>query len=284
MKRTIGLGCTFLLLVTVLLAQTVNAASQKLSMLPRYSSEEINKRVKALSEYLSLKTRIPIEPMVTANFSQYQKGLLSGTIAIGYENPYIYVLTSHEHEVVAMAVKGKNGDRFRGIVITRADSPLRSLEDLVGKTISIVGQTSAGGYLSQKLSMLRLGIDVERQCNIVEAVDNKQENVILSVFTGDADAGFIRESALNHIDKYIPPSQIKLLTATAWLPNWALSVKRTLPEENKDKIRRALLEIPSDHPLLTILKIKGFKEASDRDYDPVRQAAGFLTSADDGVN
>ena len=283
MKFIVRPGLVALLLLLVGF-HPLHAAPYKLSMLPRYSSEEINKRAKALADYLSLKTRIAIEPTVTPNFSQYQKQLLSGAITIGYENPYVYVLCSHEHEVIAMAIKGKNGDKFRGIVITRADSPLRSLEDLVGKTISIVSQSSAGGYLSQKLSMLRLGIDVQRDCHVVEAVDNKQENVILAVFTGDADAGFIRESALNHIDKYIPAAQIKILTATAWLPNWALSVKRSLPEEKKLRIREALLGIPPNHDLLKILKIKGFREATDRDYDPVRQAAGFLNLPDNTVN
>ncbi len=278
MKNAINIG--IFILIFTLSSHYVYGAAYKLSMLPRYSSEEINKRITVLSKYLGDQTGIAIEPVISANFAQYQKQLANGIITIGYENPYIYVLTSQAHEVIAMAVKGKDGDKFRGIVITRADSQLRSLDELAGKTISIVGRNSAGGFLSQRLSLLRQGIDVQKDCTIIDAVDNKQENVILAVFTGDVDAGFIRESALNHIDKYIPAAQIKILTATAWLPNWAVSVKRSLPEEEKVKIQNALLTIGAGHPVLETLRIKSFRKAGDGDYDPVRQAAGLLNNVE----
>lgn len=43
------------------------------------------------------------------------------------------------------------GEKFRGIIITRKDSPINKIDDLKGKKIMIVSPSSAGGYLSQKL-------------------------------------------------------------------------------------------------------------------------------------
>jgi phosphonate transport system substrate-binding protein len=250
------------------------AESYKLSMLPRYSSEEINRRISPLAEYLAGKTGTKIEAVITSDFSQYEKQLKTGTIAMGYENPYIYTLVSGTHEALAMAVKGKDRDKFRGIVIARKGSGLSSLKDLRGKMISIVGFTSAGGYLSQKLSLMEAGIDVEAECTIAEAVDNKQENVILAVYTGEADAGFIRESALHQADSYISAAQIEVVSECAWLPNWAFSVNRTLPAATKKAIQTALLELKPDHPVMKALKIESFRPAGDGDYDPVRRASG----------
>lgn len=247
----------------------------KLSMLPRYSSEEINRRITPLAEYLTQMTGSQVEPVVISDFSQYEKQLKSASIAMGYENPYIYTLVSDTHEALAMAVKGKDRDKFRGIIITRKDRGLASLDDLRGRTISIVGYTSAGGYLSQKLSLMKIGIDVETDCTIVEAVDNKQENVILAVYTGEADAGFIRESALSRANAYISPAQIKVLGEAAWLPNWAFSVNRSLSEKMKKDIQSALLLLKPNHPVMKALKIDSFRTAEDVDYDPVRLAAGL---------
>lgn len=247
----------------------------KLSMLPRYSADEINKRISPLTEYLSQKIGTSVKPVIASNFSQYEKRLKNGEIQIAYENSYIYVRVSKIHEVLAMAIKGKGGDRFRGIIIVRKNSNIVSLEDLKGKKISIVGITSAGGYLSQKLALRQKGIDVEKDCHISEAVDNKQENVILSVFLGEADAGFIRESALHMADKFVPPSKIKVINKSAWLPNWALSVKRSIPAEKKKAIQRALVSLKKNHPVLKALKIDRFRIATDREYDTVRQAAGM---------
>jgi phosphonate transport system substrate-binding protein len=266
------------MIILISLIQTsINAAQENynLSMLPRYSSNEINKRITPLAEYLSYKTGTNIEGVITNDFVQYEKQLRNGSIEMGYENPYIYTLVSEMHEVVAMAVKGKDQDKFRGIIIARKDAGLQSLEDLRGKTISIVGYTSAGGYLSQKLSLMEAGIDVEKECKIVEAVENKQENVILSVYTSDVDAGFIRESAQNQVDKYIASSQLIVVSTCAWLPNWAFSVKRTLPVNLKNQIKIALLDLKPNHPVMKALKIELFRSADDGEYNSIRRASGL---------
>ena len=265
-----------IVLITAAPVPLLAGDTYKLSMLPRYSSEEINRRINPLANYLTQKTGASIETVITSDFAQYEKRLQNGSIQIGYENPYIYTLVSESHEALAMAVKGKDGDKFRGIVIARKDSGLSTLQDLRGKTISIVGPTSAGGYLSQKLSLMEAGIDIEAECTIMEAVDNKQENVIFAVYTGEADAGFIRESALHQADSYISASQIKVLSECAWLPNWSFSVDRTLPEKVKKGIQAALLNLEPDHPVMKALKIERFKLATDSDYDTVRRASGTI--------
>jgi phosphonate transport system substrate-binding protein len=251
-------------------------AEYTISMLPRYSTGEINKRVTALAKYLSEETGLTVTPRLTSSFDEYLKQLKSGGIDIGFQNPYIYVLVSDEQEVIAMAEKGRDGDKFRGIIITPANSPLRTLEDLKHKKIGIVGLTSAGGYLSQKLSMLQKNIDVAKECSLEEAQENKQENVIFAVYTGDVDAGFIRESALDQVDEMIPPGAIKVMASTAWLPNWPLSVNRKMPASDREKIVKALDELTSDSPVLKTLKIKGIRPAKDSEYDTVRIAAGLI--------
>ncbi|MFP7755757.1 phosphate/phosphite/phosphonate ABC transporter substrate-binding protein [Thermodesulfobacteriota bacterium B35] len=263
-----------ILLCLLAAASQAMAAGYTLSMLPRYSIEEIHRRIAPLADYLQTATGLTIRPLLVPTFARYSKQLASG-IDIGYENPYIYVLASAEHQVIAMAEKGKDNDRFRGIIIVRADSPLRTLDDLRGKTISIVGFTSAGGYLSQKLTLQEHGLAVRKECRVEEAPDNKQENVILAVYTGDADAGFIRESALHKVDAYVPATAIRVLAETAWLPNWALSVRRSMPAGDREKITRALLELPPGSPVLQALKIKKFRRADDAEYNSIRRAAGL---------
>ncbi|MBU1419640.1 MAG: phosphate/phosphite/phosphonate ABC transporter substrate-binding protein [Proteobacteria bacterium] len=251
------------------------AADYKLSMLPRYSTEEINNRITPLAEYLRKKTGLNILPTLTSTFDQYLKQLSSGGIDIGFENPYIYVLAAESHEVIAMAVKGGDGDRFRGIIITRSDSSLSAIDDLIGKKVAIVGYTSAGGYLSQKLTLLENGIDVQKDCTIEEVPENKQENVVFSVYTGDVDAGFIRESAIDKAGDFIPSGAIRVMASTAWLPNWALSVSRNMQPEDREKIVKAIEELEPGHPVLLALKTKALRPARDSEYDPVRKAAGL---------
>ncbi len=273
MKRITTCFLAILCWCIVTSASPTVAADYKLSMLPRYSTEEINARIIPLAKYLSDQTGLVIVPTLTSTFDQYIKQLSSGTIDIGFQNPYIYVLASKAHEVVAMAIKGTNRDKFRGFIITSSSSPLHTLEDLRGKKISIVGYTSAGGYLSQKLTMLDHGIDVDKECILEEAPENKQENVIFSVYTGDVDAGFVRESALNKAQAFVPASALTVMEGTAWLPNWAISVSRDMPQEDKAKIAQAIQALQDGAPALKALKVNKFRVAHDSEYNIVRRAA-----------
>ncbi len=273
MKKTLTSILTLIFLLT--LAGYSFAAQLKLSMLPRYSAEEINKRITPLAEHLSQATGQRIEPVITADFAQYEKKLKIGSIKIGYENPYIYTLVSETHEVLAMAIKKPDGDKFRGIIITRSDSDIHSLEDLRNRKIMVVARTSAGGYISQKITLEEAGIDVEKECQISEAVGNKQENVILSVYYGEVSAGFIRESALKKVKKFIPLDKIRIVNKSAWLPNWAISLDKSLPLPVKRNILESLLELDENGPVLKALQIRGFRISADEEYDSIRKAAGL---------
>jgi len=54
---------------------------------------------------------------------------------------------------------------------------------------------------------------------LIKPANNKQENTPLAVYAGDLDAGFVRESALQSVQAYIPSSRLKVLEETAWIPN-----------------------------------------------------------------
>lgn len=263
--------CCILFLLMGFNTGLVQAEEYNLSMLPRYFPEKLTAMITPLSSYLSRETGNSIKPILTDNFAQYEGEVLKGSIAIGYQNPLVYVNVSSRHEVLATAVKGKGGDRFRGIIISRPDSGITSISDLKGKEVMIVSRTSAGGYLSQKLSLKESGIDMDRDCKLSVAADNRQENVIISVSIGDVDAGFIRESALTKADQFIMPGSVKSIIDTAWLPNWAFSVNRAMPQEQKDELRAAILKLDKESSALKAMELTSFKAATDSDYDVVRR-------------
>jgi phosphonate transport system substrate-binding protein len=252
---------------------SASAAEYRLSMLPLFATEEVYSRIAPLAEYLKKTTGLNVVPTVASDFDEFGKQLASGAIQIGYENPFVYVKNSQAHEAIAMASADGTGNKFRGLIITRADSTIRKLTDLKGKKIAIVGKTSVGGFLSQNKTLLENGIQVQKDCTIIEATENKQENVIFSVYAGDVDAGFIRESAFAEVKDFVPAQQIRTLATTAWMPNWALSVSKTMPAEDKKKLQKAIETMPADSQVLKKMKVTKFELATDSDYNPIREAA-----------
>jgi phosphonate transport system substrate-binding protein len=271
MNRILPVICFLLCLIFVLPTLSMAEDVYEFSMLPRYFPKKIKSMINPLAEYLSGEVGVPVTPVLTKDFTEYENRLKSGEIEIGYENPLVYTKVSESHEVLAMAIKGKGGDRFRGIIITRPDSDIQTFSDLKHKKVMIVGETSAGGFLSQKLTLVENGIAVENDCELEVASDNKQENVIISVSIGDVDAGFIRESALHVADQYIQPGSIKVVAPCAWLPNWALSVSRTMPNAKKEAIKAAIIGLDKNSPVLKAMDVTGFKPAMDSQYDVIRR-------------
>ncbi|HHL34621.1 MAG TPA: hypothetical protein ENJ30_09690, partial [Desulfobulbaceae bacterium] len=79
--------------------------------------------------------------------------------------------------------------------------------------------------------------------------------------------------------RFVPAGSIRVLAYTAWLPNWAFSIRRTMAAADKEKIVKAIREIPENSPVLRALRIKKFRPARDSDYDVIRRAAGLPLSS-----
>jgi phosphonate transport system substrate-binding protein len=260
----------FLLALGCFACRPALAEEYTLSMQPRFSPEKQTAMLTPLATRLSEETGNDIKVSLTENRAHYTAELLQGNIVIGYESPLAYVNVSNMHEVVASAVQGKNGAVLRGIIISRPETEISKVDDLKGKKIMIVSRNSAGGFLSQKLSLKENGIDVEWDCRLSVAADKRVENVIISVSIGDVDAGFISEADLHKADQYIAPGSVITVTKTAPLPNWAVSVSRHMPQGQKNDIKEALLRLTEDAPSLKALGITAFKAAVDADYDIIR--------------
>lgn len=265
--------CLAALVVLMLLTPHGRAADElTLSMLPRHAPAEIQRRIEPLADYLTQALGIPVTTVLARDYTDYEQRLRRGDIAIGYQNPVVYVRVADVHEALCVAVDLDGGDRFRGLVVTANDSPIRGIADLPGRTICVVGLTSAGGYLSPRLALLRRGISVPGDCRLMEAVGNQQENVLFSVHTGEADAGFIKESALHMADRFLPPGRIRVLVEGEWLPNYALSARRDLAPGLKAALRDAVCRLRPDHPALQAMELKAFQPADDAAYEVVREA------------
>ena len=274
-----------LLFGALIIASTDLAADESLqpyvlSMLPLFSAAEIQNRTRPLAEYLARETGLAFVVEVKSDYAQFTEGMHQG-IDIAFTNPVYFASSSDEHNAIAIASRGASGTKFRGMIVTRTDSSIRSAADLRGKRVGYNGPRAGAAYLSQHLALLELGVDTKRDMTLVAPVDNKQENTLLSVYIGDLDAGFVRESALENVENYIPSNQLKILMKTAWIPQWALSVSRSMPEDDVQQIRKAIQLLGPDHPVLAALKVEALIPASNSDYDSVRASLSDVKPAKD---
>lgn len=249
----------------------------KVVILPLYSAITIYDRYEPLMRYLSKKTGYEFKLVIPRDFEDFVRIVKSGKVHFSYQNPYIFALINKKVNTKPLVITvGEDcldegvcgGDRFRGVIITRYDSLITNIDDLKGKNVMIVSPTSAGGYLSQKIFLKRKGIDVERDVRIIDA--KRQENVILGVYRGKADAGFIRESAIVVWKEEFDMDKIRVLARTDYLPNWPFASIGNDKPALAQKVKRLLIEI-EDTKALQAARIKGFRPAKEEEFEALKQ-------------
>lgn len=245
----------------------------KVAILPLYSPLTIFKRYDPLMRYLSEKTGYEFKLVIPRDFEEFISIVSSGKVQFSYQNPYVYSIISKKYPVKVLATtvgedcatdEGTCGrEKFRGVIIVRKDSNINKIQDLKGKKIMIVSPTSAAGFLSQKIYLEKKGFDLKRDFKLIDA--KRQEKVIIGVYKGQADAGFVRESALTVWSEEVDMSKIKILAYTDFLPNWPFCAVNNKNLELTEKVKKIITHI-EDPSILKKAKIKGFKDASDEDF------------------
>ncbi len=242
----------------------------KVAHLPLYSAITLFDRFDPLMRYLSRKTGYEFKLVVPKDFEDFFDIVRRGEVEFSYSNPYIYIQLADGGHLRAFAttVMQSSGDIFRGIIITRQDSAIRTLDDLKGKDVMVVSFKSAGGFLAQKLFLQEHGIDVYRDLRLREG--KRQEEVILSVYRKNAEAGFVRESALDVLKEEIDLGRIRILATTQYIANWPFAATRSADGKIVELVRKGLLEL-DDGNILSAAQVAGFKAADDRDFDGLRE-------------
>ena len=242
----------------------------RVAILPLYSAITLYDRFDPLMRYLSKRTGREFKLVIPKDFEDFFAIIERGDADFSYSNPYIYIQLANRGLLSAFAntVLEETGDIFRGIIITHQDSPIRTIEDLKGRDVMIVSYRSAGGFLAQQLFLAESGIDVRRDLRLRDG--KRQETVILNVYRRTADAGFVRESALDVLSEEIDLGKIRVIARTPYIPNWPFAATKRASAELTAQMQRSLTEL-TDPRVLAAARVRGFKAADNRDFDDLRR-------------
>jgi phosphate/phosphite/phosphonate ABC transporter binding protein len=246
------------------------AQGVRVAILPLYSAITLYDRFDPLMRYLTRRTGREFKLVIPRDFEHFFSIIERGEADYSYSNPYIYIQLANRGLLTAFAntVLEESGDIFRGIIIVHRDSPIRTVEDLREKDVMVVSYRSAGGFLAQQLFLAESGIDVLRDLRVREG--KRQEAVILNVYRKTADAGFVRESALDVLSEEIDLGRIRVLARTPYIPNWPFAATKRADRDLTPQVQRSLLEL-ADPKVLAAARVRGFKAVRNEDYDGLRR-------------
>lgn len=247
-----------------------------MSFVPSGDTQEIIASGDELAAMLKAKTGLEFEANVGTDFAAVREAMGAGQAHIGWLNTFNYVLANEQYGVdVALATQRFGSTTYRGQIIVRADSGIETIEDLKGKVMCWVDPNSTSGYIIPRIHLLANGVDPDSDfAQTVEA--GSHNNVVVQVYNGDCDAGATYDDARSSIEEDFPDveEQVAILDYTTDIPNDTVAFIQDFPEDMRDEIVTALLEIAAteegQEALNTLYSIEALVTVDDSFYDGFR--------------
>ena len=220
------------------------------SFVPSGNMQRVSSGAQEVADLLHAKTGLYFKTNVATEYAGVIEAMKSNppTAHMASLATFSYVM-AHEMGVAnAVLVAIRFGTpTYNGQIITQANSGIKTVKDLKGKTFARPDPLSASGWIIPMLIMKAAGLNPEKDlARIVDA--GSHDAVVSAVYNNQADAGATYVDARTRIEKDHPDVMKKLIVikVTPSIPNDGVQFIPSFPEDLKEKIVNALLEIAKD--------------------------------------
>ncbi len=287
MKRISLRVCASLLLTFTLIGCGESAKAVKtlrVGFVPAEDAQQVMQNAQPLVEILHKELNMEIQPFVATDYTGIVEALRVNKLDVAFLAPASYVLAKNEANIkVVLKSERKGIPYYYAAIITRADSGIRRLEDLRGKTFAFGDSLSTTGHVFPRKMFKERGIDPVRDFKQI-LYSGGHDATVLAVLNGKVDAGATYANSPDSEDtawmRYLKnPEDVKKIRAIAFsepIPADNLVISGSLDDALAKKIVAIFLELSRDPQgkkmLRDLYQIDGFVTATDKDYDSVRAA------------
>src|SRR5438105_2831787 len=165
-------------------AQEDRAHELRFGFTPVLSEPEMRVEFEPLMIYLSHALGQKVTLYIAKDYGDLRTQMENGSIDIGSFSPFAYVDAERGGRIRIIAQSIIEGSAtYRGIIIARKGSGLKSIADLKGKRFAFVDPKSASGYLYPRAMLIEKGIDPETYFKETMFAGN-HDKVIAAVLDG----------------------------------------------------------------------------------------------------
>ena len=246
---------------------------------PVLSETEMRSEFEPLMTYLSQAIGQKVRLYIAKDYGDLRTQMESGAVDIGSYSPFAYVDAMRGGKIRIIAQSILDGSAtYRGLIIVRNDSGLRSVADLEGRRFAFVDAKSASGYVYPRAMLVEKGVNPERFFKETIFAGG-HDKVIAAVLERRVDAGAIYDGALGVAKaKGLPIGELATLSSTEPIPHDAVAVRLGMDEALVKKIQVALVDLnksPAGQAVIANSKKKltGHVIADDGLFDVVRRTA-----------
>ena len=248
----------------------------RVALLPDENASTIIQNAQPLKVHLEKAVGRPVDLVVTTDYSSMIEAMRFGRIDVAYFGPLSYVLARSKAEIEAFAVGVSRGSpTYTSVVVVPADSTIRALADLRGRTVAYGDTASTSSHLVPRAMIQDAGLVAKDDYKTVYL--GAHDAVARAVETGKVDAGALSKPIFESLLKSgkVDGAKVRVLAETKPIPNYPMALQAKLAPELKVRIRAAFLDI-KDPALLKNFRAEAFAPTDDRAYDVLRDTAKVL--------
>lgn len=254
-----------IVLLSLLITSTPILAGKPLNfgIVPQQSAEKSAKQWMPILQYISKEIGREVRFATKSSIPLFEKELSKGSYDITYMNPYHYTVFSQSSGYTAIA-KAKD-KKIQGVIVVKKESGISTIQELEGKKLAFPSPDAfAASILSQSFL-------AQHNINIEPVYVRSHDSVYHNIAQGNFVAGGGIYRTLNAMKPEVSDNLTVLWESQGYTPH-AIAVSPNVSQDVLKRIQLAIISLDSTHPeLLSPLKIKGFEQAKDSDWNDVRQ-------------
>ena len=256
----------------------------RVGFVPSEDAQQVMQNAQPVVELLRKKLGMEIQPFVATDYTGVVEALRVNKLDIAFLTPASYVLAKNEADVRVVLKSERQGvPYYYAAIITRADSGIKNLEDLRGRSFAFGDSLSTTGNVIPRQMFKARGIDPVRDFRQI-LYSGGHDATVLAVFNGKVDAGATYANSPDSSDtawmRYLKSTEevqkIRVIAFSEPIPADNLVISAKLDERLAKKIEAIFIELSGDPAgrkmLRELYQIDGFVPATDKDYDSVRSA------------
>ncbi len=220
------------------------------------------------------------------SYKELEEAVAAKEVDFVLTQPSHYIILTYAqglHSPLATLIEEDDGHEmstFGGVIVSRADrQDIKDLSDLRGKRLAVSSKTSLGSYQMQAREILKAGLNVQEDAEVVE-LGQPQDKSVQAILNGEADAAFVRTGLIEAMAREgkLDLSWLKVVNAqkaagfpfvlsTRLYPEWPLSAMPWTDGDLAREMASAILAMPHGGMAAKAAKIHGFTIPGD--YRPV---------------
>ncbi|MEO5797634.1 MAG: phosphate/phosphite/phosphonate ABC transporter substrate-binding protein [Rhodoferax sp.] len=234
------------------------------AIVPQQSATQLAEAWTPVLAWLSQSSGLHLQFVTAPDVPSFEQRLTAGEYDVAYMNPYHYTVFSAHPGYRALS--RAKGDRIKGIVVVKKDSPVKSLSDLAGKTLAFPTPAAFAASLLVQAELRGRGIA------FTPKIVNSHNSVYRSVAKGLFPGGGGIPRTLELLDESVR-SELRVLWETREFTPHAIATRPGLDAAVRAQLWKAMREMGADprgQELLKGIGFTGFEAAKDEDWDDVR--------------